>query len=108
MLLPLPLLHKLSDKPKNDVAHGSKEHPAHKADHVPAKGAILSGEKSVGDENNWANEHNADNPKAKQYTWHAALLAPNASEGDVRRCTDFRSEEHTSELQSLRHLVCRL
>src|SRR5262245_62391777 len=22
--------------------------------------------------------------------------------------TDFRSEEHTSELQSLRHLVCRL
>src|SRR5258705_9438884 len=23
-------------------------------------------------------------------------------------CTDVRSEEHTSELQSLRHLVCRL
>src|SRR5438045_9401354 len=23
-------------------------------------------------------------------------------------CTDGRSEEHTSELQSLRHLVCRL
>src|SRR5947199_7563530 len=26
----------------------------------------------------------------------------------THRCTDFRSEEHTSELQSLRHLVCRL
>src|SRR5262245_62996039 len=24
------------------------------------------------------------------------------------RCLEFRSEEHTSELQSLRHLVCRL
>src|ERR1039458_2638576 len=24
------------------------------------------------------------------------------------RCGDHRSEEHTSELQSLRHLVCRL
>src|SRR5258705_9882745 len=27
---------------------------------------------------------------------------------DVRAHRDFRSEEHTSELQSLRHLVCRL
>src|SRR5262245_63974954 len=27
---------------------------------------------------------------------------------DVRRDVDRRSEEHTSELQSLRHLVCRL
>src|SRR5258705_9367099 len=27
--------------------------------------------------------------------------------GDLRE-TDVRSEEHTSELQSLRHLVCRL
>src|SRR5205814_8174429 len=26
----------------------------------------------------------------------------------VRRAQDRRSEEHTSELQSLRHLVCRL
>src|SRR5262245_63863012 len=41
---------------------------------------------------------------------------PRASEDDERRryyrLTDFgrqvRSEEHTSELQSLRHLVCRL
>src|SRR5262245_55289697 len=28
--------------------------------------------------------------------------------GEVRRFKDGRSEEHTSELQSLRHLVCRL
>src|SRR5262245_62628343 len=28
--------------------------------------------------------------------------------GDARRRCDDRSEEHTSELQSLRHLVCRL
>src|SRR5262245_63573865 len=26
----------------------------------------------------------------------------------LRRCSPSRSEEHTSELQSLRHLVCRL
>src|SRR5690554_7278241 len=29
-------------------------------------------------------------------------------EGDFSRVTDFRSEEHTSELQSRPHLVCRL
>src|SRR5262245_65311867 len=28
--------------------------------------------------------------------------------GRAARLIDFRSEEHTSELQSLRHLVCRL
>src|SRR5205814_10322507 len=28
--------------------------------------------------------------------------------GECRRCQPLRSEEHTSELQSLRHLVCRL
>src|ERR1035438_10588800 len=27
---------------------------------------------------------------------------------DFPKLNDFRSEEHTSELQSLRHLVCRL
>src|SRR5947199_4413760 len=32
----------------------------------------------------------------------ATLLIPSKS------CTRWRSEEHTSELQSLRHLVCRL
>src|SRR5436853_3791680 len=39
-------------------------------------------------------------------------LAPsgiNASAAEVSfLCADARSEEHTSELQSLRHLVCRL
>src|SRR5437899_6712630 len=30
------------------------------------------------------------------------------SESPVRRAASNRSEEHTSELQSLRHLVCRL
>src|ERR1035438_4221432 len=27
---------------------------------------------------------------------------------DLKQVQDYRSEEHTSELQSLRHLVCRL
>src|ERR1035441_11019452 len=27
---------------------------------------------------------------------------------DLQSCPNWRSEEHTSELQSLRHLVCRL
>src|SRR5258705_8336906 len=35
--------------------------------------------------------------------------ASRSSEGTTRRnCEACRSEEHTSELQSLRHLVCRL
>src|ERR1035441_7261446 len=39
-----------------------------------------------------------------------APLGPsvNLTEGTPRRGTAARSEEHTSELQSLRHLVCRL
>src|ERR1039458_10514012 len=34
------------------------------------------------------------------------VVRPSAGEDAVGRCQ--RSEEHTSELQSLRHLVCRL
>jgi len=83
MLLPLPVVQKLSDKPKCDVAHGGKEDPTHKTDHVPAKGTILSDKKSVGREDYWANEHDANNPEEKQFTWHAMLLPPIAPE---RRC----------------------
>src|SRR5262245_63307848 len=36
----------------------------------------------------------------------AGLLAPQVGEGALVEAV--RSEEHTSELQSLRHLVCRL
>src|SRR5436853_2956318 len=42
--------------------------------------------------------------------WRSSLKAtPNGitRENDLRP-SSFRSEEHTSELQSLRHLVCRL
>src|SRR5438045_9520876 len=35
-------------------------------------------------------------------------IAKRRIEIDVRRTNQTRSEEHTSELQSLRHLVCRL
>src|SRR5262245_36154176 len=43
---------------------------------------------------------------------HLAHLAHAYQDGRISVCTsrisDVRSEEHTSELQSLRHLVCRL
>src|ERR1039458_2739513 len=48
------------------------------------------------------------------YTTLFRSQSPQASRGLVSRCstpalrTRCRSEEHTSELQSLRHLVCRL
>src|ERR1035441_5228161 len=38
----------------------------------------------------------------------AWLIIFTASAGFVAKAIPFRSEEHTSELQSLRHLVCRL
>src|SRR5690554_7390191 len=39
-----------------------------------------------------------------------ALTQPNpeALAAEIRRCREMRSEEHTSELQSRPHLVCRL
>src|ERR1035441_10985331 len=38
----------------------------------------------------------------------SALLPTLAASGPRKRRVETRSEEHTSELQSLRHLVCRL
>src|SRR5438045_6794194 len=38
----------------------------------------------------------------------SAHFLPQSSRLIVRNTIDNRSEEHTSELQSLRHLVCRL
>src|SRR5205814_10573984 len=43
-------------------------------------------------------------PRAGRTTASSRLVDPDSSERESRR----RSEEHTSELQSLRHLVCRL
>src|SRR5262245_65019207 len=36
------------------------------------------------------------------------IEAGELGDSQARRVQDLRSEEHTSELQSLRHLVCRL
>src|SRR2546425_8929793 len=37
-----------------------------------------------------------------------ASVRPDAANGSERQCLGERSEEHTSELQSLAYLVCRL
>src|SRR5262245_65375030 len=57
----------------------------------------------------------------QQKTWHLAQFDPLVDSkrlpatcvqppavGGIHRIVQSRSEEHTSELQSLRHLVCRL
>src|ERR1035441_6392916 len=47
-------------------------------------------------------------------TWYKShgeiwkLIKEQNAAGEIRRMVAMRSEEHTSELQSLRHLVCRL
>src|SRR5258707_2609416 len=38
--------------------------------------------------------------------WH--IFVPERVERGAKRCSDLRSEEHTSELQSRQYLVCRL
>src|SRR5438045_4824047 len=49
---------------------------------------------------------------AQELTWHTpftvGLDATRAPHGEGRVPGELRSEEHTSELQSLRQLVCRL
>src|SRR5258705_6220580 len=44
-------------------------------------------------------------------SWHPLLRGESIRPGTANTCRPYstaRSEEHTSELQSLRHLVCRL
>src|ERR1035441_10910410 len=47
-------------------------------------------------------------PMARAKRAVSALRSASPSSGSLRRAPSHRSEEHTSELQSLRHLVCRL
>src|SRR5437899_1220563 len=47
-------------------------------------------------------------PPETAFAWHAASPTTRTLSAYVRRGKPSRSEEHTSELQSLRHLVCRL
>src|SRR5205814_7922568 len=51
-----------------------------------------------------ARHSHASPPVARHETWSMAPSNPTSS----RSSSVNRSEEHTSELQSLRHLVCRL
>src|ERR1035438_7259816 len=44
---------------------------------------------------------------AKSGTWLCSIAGPERSSSSFK-ASIMRSEEHTSELQSLRHLVCRL
>src|SRR2546422_4056005 len=45
---------------------------------------------------------------AQHLSGHHSHRGRNRSDGYPRRCPEGRSEEHTSELQSRLHLVCRL
>src|SRR5262245_63477301 len=57
----------------------------------------------------WSPAHTALGEKLgiKTLAYDELLTEPDVSVGAVRNI-GLRSEEHTSELQSLRHLVCRL
>src|SRR5262245_64690901 len=47
--------------------------------------------------------------RARRATWASTSCSPGRPNGCATSATPrTRSEEHTSELQSLRHLVCRL
>src|ERR1035441_4800514 len=54
--------------------------------------------------------------RPNRFTWKPTPAVRTASQtlctqempGKEAACSELRSEEHTSELQSLRHLVCRL
>src|SRR5262245_65360651 len=57
--------------------------------------------------------HTLSPPQTRRRGRPSALRRPYgdrqpAARADGSLCSSFRSEEHTSELQSLRHLVCRL
>src|SRR5205814_9082961 len=49
-----------------------------------------------------------DEPVSSRITVHPDLVAQGGNPDALDPHAELRSEEHTSELQSLRHLVCRL
>src|SRR5258705_1479644 len=51
---------------------------------------------------------NKISPALQKIIWNLPHSATNNFLGKLSLCIGMRSEEHTSELQSLRHLVCRL
>src|SRR5262245_64842732 len=55
-----------------------------------------------------ANEISCDGSACGSHSATAATLASSPARNPPSSRTRSRSEEHTSELQSLRHLVCRL
>src|ERR1035438_1817648 len=53
--------------------------------------------------------HNGLTPTLlRRITFKTGFLDPDHGSTRISNAVVFRSEEHTSELQSLRHLVCRL
>src|SRR5205814_8053467 len=53
-------------------------------------------------------EGRLDSLRVDEELFAASLATANSPDPDLLIRTSGRSEEHTSELQSLRHLVCRL
>src|SRR2546422_6836214 len=82
-LFPYPTLFRSTDALREELARVLAA-PAHEAYRVRCENYFLGRERSRG---RWGRD------------WHVRLF---------RRHRRFRSEEHTSELQSRLHLVCRL
>src|SRR5690348_17979283 len=56
----------------------------------------------------FAGQRQRDRPRARTDVYHRSARTPRARQNGGRRQYGLRSEEHTSELQSPVHLVCRL
>src|SRR5262245_62741261 len=90
---------KVRRKERKNVAHGHA--------HIKStfNNTIVSITDPAGSVISWASSGQVGFKGSRKSTPFAAQMAAEAA---ARRAMEHRSEEHTSELQSLRHLVCRL
>src|SRR5205814_5797137 len=71
-------------------------------------GAICPGDDETYRPGLWIVLRDKNSPPGRELSSHSRTRISLTAEELVKRLQVARSEEHTSELQSLRHLVCRL
>src|ERR1039458_10079389 len=99
---------RLAKKLHPDLNPGNKRSEEHFKEVAGAYDLLSDPDKRQRFDNGEIDASGSERPRQQYYKDYAAEAAAGHPYENHSGFADFRSEEHTSELQSLRHLVCRL